>query len=252
MRAGSRTVGTKGKAVAQKREVHAFTLIELLVVIAVIAVLASLLLPVSGAVSRRYKMARVNAELNQLVTAIEAYKFQVGSYPPDNDKLRTIQVDQSTDPKDPRVNTDYLKFAALNPLFYELMGAVFSNKTFYVQNQQIDPNDLKNYFGSMGIQNSARTRSDIPYKGFSSRGAQHKELNTSGKADIELLAVPVKGPSNLALDARADGGGPLMKAGLNPWYYDSSSTNRHNSRTFDLWAEIVIGRRTNIIGNWKE
>jgi hypothetical protein len=41
----------------------------------------------------------------------------------------------------------------------------------------------------------------------------------------------------------------------NFWHYDSSSTNRHNMNSFDLWAEFSIGAKngqpiviTN--GNW--
>jgi len=235
---------------AQMREVQAFTLIELLVVISVIAILAGLILPVSGAISRKYKMSRVTAELNQLVTAIEAYKFQLGSYPPDNVKVATTYVTDGTDPKDPKANKEYLYYAALNPLYYELMGARFTNKSFVVENVLVDPSDLDYYFGYKGVQNSARDRSDIPYKGYQIRGAQHKEIRRGGKGQIQLLTVPVQGTKEMEYTFKSKGLAPVN--GFNPWYYDSSSTNRHNSRTYDVWAEIVVGRRTNIIGNWKE
>ena len=39
---------------------------------------------------------------------------------------------------------------------------------------------------------------------------------------------------------------------INPWYYDASSTNRHNDGGVDIWAEIIIGRKTNILSNWQQ
>jgi prepilin-type N-terminal cleavage/methylation domain-containing protein len=59
-----------------------FTLVEMLVVIGIIAVLAALLLP---AVMRAMNAARNTAialEVNQLASAIEAYKQDKGDYPP--------------------------------------------------------------------------------------------------------------------------------------------------------------------------
>src|SRR5688572_19932039 len=104
-------------ASTQIRRRRAFTLLELLVVIALIGLLASMVVGVSGMASRRMREARVKAELNQIVTAIEDYRGDKGSYPPDNAKGG---VDW-----DPR----------LTPLYYELTGAVFTNNTFIGVNQ---------------------------------------------------------------------------------------------------------------------
>jgi hypothetical protein len=38
---------------------------------------------------------------------------------------------------------------------------------------------------------------------------------------------------------------------INPWRYNAS-TPTHNPDSYDLWAEILIAGKTNIIGNWKE
>lgn len=67
----------------------AFTLVEMLVVIGIIAALAALLLP---AVMRAMTSARNTAiaiEVNQLASAIEAYKQDKGDYPP-NFRDRTV------------------------------------------------------------------------------------------------------------------------------------------------------------------
>src|SRR5688572_5394538 len=50
---------------------RAFTLIELLVVIAIIAILAALIVGLTSIAGRNKVQTRVNAELNQLLTAIE-------------------------------------------------------------------------------------------------------------------------------------------------------------------------------------
>src|SRR5262245_38729064 len=63
---------------------RAFTLIELLVVIAVMAILAALVIPVTGAVKAASTKSRVRAELAQFETAIDRYKIKLGHYPPDN------------------------------------------------------------------------------------------------------------------------------------------------------------------------
>jgi prepilin-type N-terminal cleavage/methylation domain-containing protein len=216
----------------------AFTLIELLVVISIIGVLAGLIIPLSGVAVTKMRISRVKAELNALVTAIETYKLEVGEYPPDNGALQNLSA---TDAR-------YASNAALNPLYYELSGAIFTNRQFMSvgDNEVIRINELTTIFNREGIRNSARTRFDVPYKGFSPKPSQYAELAPSltGNQDIEILAVSVPGPRDKGIDA-AKGGK------INPWFYDASSTNRHNKQSFDLWAEILVSGKTNIIGNWK-
>ena len=86
-----------------------FTLGELLVVIVIIGILAGLVVGLSGTASYKMRESRTRAELVAIETAIEAYKAKFGHYPPCN-------------PDDP----------ALNSLYYELTGALYSpaRKTF--------------------------------------------------------------------------------------------------------------------------
>src|SRR5436190_1645708 len=62
----------------------AFTLIELLVVISIIALLAGLIVGLARSAGQSNKRSRIQAELNQVITAIDAYKAHWGQYPPDN------------------------------------------------------------------------------------------------------------------------------------------------------------------------
>jgi prepilin-type N-terminal cleavage/methylation domain-containing protein len=221
----------------------AFTLVELLVVIAIIALLAAMVVPLAKVATTKMRLARVNAELNRYVTAIETYKLEAGEYPPDNGTLKTYQTS----------NPAWKKAAAYNPLFYELSGAVFTNRAgqnvFLVIDsaEEITPINLKNYFGVDGIRNSARDRHDRPFKGFSFREAEHRATKVEG---VELLEVPVPSVQSQMLVGKIRNN-PAATNAFNPWYYDSSTTNRHNKKSFDLWAEILIGKEVHVIGNWK-
>jgi type II secretion system protein G len=87
-----------------------FTLIELLIVVAIIAILAAIAVPNFLEAQVRSKVARVNADMRSLVTAIEAYRVDTNKYPPHNDDPRdlcplTTPVSYITSlPEDPFVN----------------------------------------------------------------------------------------------------------------------------------------------------
>lgn len=60
---------------------RAFTIIELLTVIAVIAILSSILIPVTGGIMRQSRIAASKAQLWQYVNAIENFKAEYHYYP---------------------------------------------------------------------------------------------------------------------------------------------------------------------------
>jgi prepilin-type N-terminal cleavage/methylation domain-containing protein len=215
------TPPNKGKGAA------AFTLIELLVVIAIIGLLAGMVLTLSGTATAVSRKSRVTAELRRLQTAIDDYKAVMGNYPPDN----------------PDMNLEHYERCGKNPLFYELSGCTFEAGKFTTQNKAatVDAATLKTALGAKGVENSARSKKDIPWRGVGFKPNQYAGL--SAYPDVDILIVPVdKGPHLL------DGAGNRK---LNAWFYDASSTNRHNMETYDVWAEYV-GRpgEANVIGNW--
>lgn len=223
-----------------ERRARAFTLIELLTVIAIIGVLAGILIPLSGVAAAKMRLARVNAELNSLVTMIEVYKSRLGGYPPDHGHLS----------RTPTNNPLWRIYLQRSPLYYELTGAVFTNRQG--QNvfqdlstlETITPQQLTAYFQVGGIQNSARSKADVPYKIGRIKESQYRSTRGATLSEeIKLLSVPVPGPFMV----EQAGGGEF-----NAWFYDSSSTNRINRNTYDLWAEVKIGNEVHIVGNWKQ
>ncbi len=64
------------------RRRRGFTLIELLVVVVIIATLIALLVPAIGAAVRAARNATVQAEINTIAQALEAFKSKYGDYPP--------------------------------------------------------------------------------------------------------------------------------------------------------------------------
>jgi len=235
--AGARKVRDGVESVPARRMVRrrGFTLIELLVVISIIGVLASLTVGLSAVASRKSKESRVRADLDRLVTAIENYKAALGMYPPDN-------------PGRP----------STNQLFYELSGTIYEQAGargyFTTPNKQerIDAESIRQVFNARGFSNSARP-GETPKVAEEFKASQYGEI--VGETDVEILISPVRGPElfsyqgrppvQLAIPVR---GNPKNK--LNPWLYDSSSPNRNNRNTFDLWTEVIIGRNIVRFTNW--
>ena len=224
----------KGNGFKRSSATEAFTLIELLTVISIIGVLAAILTGLSGIAASKMRTSRINGELQQLVTAIEGYKAEVGFYPPDN-QIRTGMTD--------------LTRAQMNPLYFELTGAIYEKSQFTALSQKdpVAPSELTRAFGVDGINNSAREKRDIKYQGIHFKEAQYAPI--VGYNNIFLLTVPVSGPPENMVSIKPPPDGKGGQA--NVWLYDSSSTNRHNMATFDLWAVYKIGKRVVTSGNWK-
>jgi len=117
------------------------------------------------------------------------------------------------------------KKTGLTSLYYELTG--------------IDlPDQFKNVVGVDGTANVISKE----HEGKETQGKNFlPNLKKSGygpdpdNGDVVLLLVPYGAPPR----------------GVNPWHYRSSNPD-HNTESFDLWADVTVGRQRFIIGNWKD
>ena len=196
-----------------------FTLIEMLVVIGVIAILAGLILAALPAVKGNANRKRVKMELQKITTAINSYKAKKAVFPPDNP------------------DTNYWW---RSPLFYELTGtrqdttggAPRYYSLFSPGDPALNGGPGSPIFLAFGIE------------GFLNTGPEASEVDNFFKAalvpsmiedlgGVKILVAPYKGP-----------GGEMGR-----WYYNSSKPV-HNPGEYDLWTEIEMGGKREIIGNW--
>ncbi len=202
------------------RLARAFTLIELLVVIAIIGLLAGLVVALAPLAAAKPKIKKTQAELDQLVTVIEAYKEKKGFYPPDNQFI----------PNNP----------GTNQLYYELVGTT-NNGTLFVTLSGKDSISLPVLpTGATTFNNStkaAKGSDDFDVQSFHKalKDGQTKVITVANQP-IRILVAPVEGPN---------------KQQINPWHYVSSNPT-NNPSSFDLWADIVVAGKTNRISNWSK
>ena len=196
-----------------------FTLIELLVVMGIIGVLASLTVGLVSVASRSQNTKRAESDLNELVTLIENYKSDTGSYPPDN-------------PGKP----------GLSPLFYELSGTTFDAGLYSVAGveEKLGLGFVNDIFNPNGFGNTARSPGELKSK-HNFKPNQHKKFTEQG-APVQLLTSPQRGPSTTSRPA-ADG------TPANVWQYVRTNP-QHNRSSFDLWIDISIGTSVVQIHNW--
>ncbi len=220
------------------RQGLAFTLIELLVVISVIALLASLIVGLSRYAAQSQKRSRIRAELNQVITAIEAYKAHFGHYPPDNVLPSSKIVNPVT-----------------NQLFYELTGVLLdeSKGTFHARDreQRIPSAKVMQFFHRDGFVNAGANPKEVkPF--IDLKASQRRIVSKPPDPDIEVLAVSVDWPLNDPNSPPPFGGYPDPSIRrVNPMRYVSTNPT-NNPDSFDLWAEFVEGGKLKIICNWSK
>lgn len=213
---------------------RAFTLIELLVVISIIAVLAALTFPAVRGAKLMVMRARAKAELVQLETVIERFHQKLGYYPPDNPGNWAVA-----------------------PLYYELLGTTNDGVYFRTLDgsAQIPVAVLASGptpFGPniTGFVNCSRPGKgdDLPgatafLKGFK-LGQFMSITNGTATTLVFVLGAALEGPASAISPSSS-----IVK--FSPWRYNSSSP-RYNTKSYDLWIDVMAGDKTNRICNWSE
>jgi prepilin-type N-terminal cleavage/methylation domain-containing protein len=225
------------------RHSWAFTLIELLTVIAIIGVIAALLLPVVGAVKKHQYIYNAQAEMAKLETAIERYHAAYGFYPPS----------PTNSPTAGNPSTLY------NQLFYELEGTTgdgINNYTNLDGSDIIKAADVPKAFpgvggfinctkvGNVGAgEDSPKARNFLPdlRPNQIARWCTNNFNGTPNDFGVTLLICSVGGPDAIYQ--------PLSVQDVNPWRYNSSSPT-NNPGSYELWIQLSIGGKTNLICNW--
>lgn len=216
--------------------VAAFTLIELLVVISIMGILAAMTITVMRSIKEQQYKKAAAAEMLQIETALDNYKAKYGVYPPGNQNAGGPGYSP----------------ALLNQLFYELSGTtngpVGGVNTFVTLDgsASIARANVSTAFGVGGFINCSKGsgEDDSKAKNFLSnlKASQINEYVTNNGVRTTVLVTSVGGP-----DANYR---PLNAEGLNPFRYVYPGTN--NPGSYDLWVQLVIKGKTNLICNWSK
>ncbi len=221
----------------------AFTLVELLTVIAIMSIVAGLVVGLVAVAGKAKRKARITAELNQLVAAIDSYYAKYNAYPP--------QIGGNT---------------GVNALYHELIGTRYNpdnvtpaNSTFSTPDGRISltPAGIQTYFGFDGFANAGDGSPANNYLP-TIRPNQTAFLKVNGQPTLtaQILIVPAEAPPGRGIPASNTNPGGIFATTVegdpkpvNPWRYNASNP-KNNPNSYDLWAEILVGDETLIIGNW--
>ena len=216
----------------------AFTLVELLVVISIIGILAGFTIPALKSFKRTSILKQASAEMAQLETAIDSFKAAYGFYPASNSGYPATPDD-----------------AMFNPLYYELLGTTNNNGLYRTLDGSVSikASALTNASSPLGVGGfvnylKSGAGEDTPVARSFLPGLKSKQywIDVTNKVDksnpVTLLTTSVGGPD--------DNYQPLNTSGLNPWRYVCPGVNNPNS--YDLWVQLSINGKTNLICNWSK
>jgi prepilin-type N-terminal cleavage/methylation domain-containing protein len=226
-----------GRVTASKSGIRpGFTLIELLVVISIMGILAGFVLAVLGGVARTKYINTASAELGQIQSALEDYKAKYGVYPPSNANPTGTYAWPVTNSMVPQ-------------LYYELCG-VTNNGTYFVTldgSSQIKITDVQTAYGVGGFINCSKGSGEevAPARNFLLALKQNRigSIQNNGIATSNLL-TSVHGPDSTYYPFGTS------YPNVNPFRYVYPGINNPNS--YDLWVQLVIGGKTNLVCNWSK
>lgn len=213
--------------------VAGFSLIELLTVIAIIAVLAGIAMGLTSAARNARVNSRGQSELQQIATAIEAYKADRNAFPPDHALPAGSQ--NRIDP-------------VINQLFYELRGLDVVNGAFQVKGgrESLQPDAVRAVFGRGGFLNASADPSEPAGSYLDPKASGVQRVSVRGVA-VDLLVTPFSWPQNAPDAAPLASYGDTSRA--NPWRYVSTSAT-NNAGGYDLWMEVWVGKDKRTFKNW--
>jgi prepilin-type N-terminal cleavage/methylation domain-containing protein len=222
--------------------VRGFTLIELLVVISIIGVIASFTFGAMGSINRNKKISTARGELVQIETALENYKAKYGVYPPANQNVNSIYLNDGN-------ANDRSQFSQL---FYELSGTtqtiVNGVNAFSTLDgaYSIPVANVQTAYGVGGFINCSKGGGEDVQaaKNFlpSLSSKMVYDHNTNNGVSTTALVTSVGGS-----DATYQ---PLSAVDLNPIRYVYPGTN--NPSSYDLWVQLQINGKKYLVSNWSK
>ena len=218
---------------------RAFTLIELLVVISIIGVLAAFTVAGVGVVTRKKYINAAQSEMGAIQAAIERYKSVYGFYPPSN-------------PNNLLVNPLYFELQGVTTAVVGAGGARIINVTTYTTLDGM--NSVSTGLGVLGVsgfvncsrgsgEDAVVAQNFLPGLKSTQWGNYTNSAGIAGINSFAILVTSVRGPDPAYK--------PLGIAGLNPWRYNSANPT-NNPGSYDLYVQLVIGGKTNLISNWSK
>lgn len=226
----------------QKSEIgnhSGFTLIELLVVIAIIAALAALTIPVLSAVKKAQYKKVAKSEMAAIETALANYKAKYGVYPPSNQNPNSDYA-----PKNDR--------SQFSQLYYELSGVKYDptanggSFTTLDGMTTIKAGDYKTAYGVDGVINVSKGSGEDAHVAenflHDLKPTEYNSFVTNRTVQTTELITAARGP-----DPQYQ---PLNAPDINPFRYVYPGT--HNPKSYDLWVQLVISGKTNLICNWSD
>jgi hypothetical protein len=192
---------------------------------------------ISGPAKKMQYLKTARGEMEQIISALDNYKAKYGAYPPSNSNLSPLY----------------------NTLYYELCGVTHTaaNGGTYTTLDGAAAITDANYGNAFkttvpaasiggiinctksGDEESVRAQNFLPDLRANRIGTT---MSNPGGVQITNLITSVRGPDASYM--------PLGVPDVNPFRYVYPGTNNPNS--YDLWIQLKISGKTNLICNWNK